>query len=70
MSYSTHKIVQATTASAMSAEQWRRAWELAAPVVVAAGRFIEVEKEGIRELTEDAHFQLLRALTDYVTASA
>jgi hypothetical protein len=66
--YSTLRIVEATTASAMSAEEWKRAWELAAPVVVAAGRYVTAEREGNVALTEDSHFQLLRALTDYRAA--
>ena len=55
----------ATTASALTADEWKRAWALAAPVVVAASRFVEAEADGSPALIEDAHFQLLRALTDY-----
>ena len=44
---------------------WRRAWELAAPVVVAARRYALAEAEGHMGLIHDAHLQLLRALTDY-----
>jgi hypothetical protein len=68
--YSTAKIVHATTASALTVEQWERVWELAAPVIVAAGRFLDVEQEANPKLTEDAHFQLLRAVTDYRRAAA
>lgn len=50
----------------VSAEvDYRAAWEAAALVVVAAGRFIEAEREGNRDLIEDAHFGLLRALAEY-----
>lgn len=35
------------------------------PVVVAALRYVDVEAEGIRELTADAHTQLLRAVTQW-----
>jgi hypothetical protein len=66
--YYTGKIVRATTASALSGEEWRRAWELAAPVVVAAGRFLEAEKDGTPAVIEDAHFQLLAAVTQYVVS--
>ncbi len=66
MSYSTAKIVQVTTADAMTADEWRHAWELAAPVVVAAGRFLDAEEEGDPLLLKDAHFQLLAALTEYI----
>lgn len=44
---------------------YRAAWEAAAKVVVAAGRFIEAEREGNAALIEDAHFGLLAALADY-----
>ena len=46
---------------------YKAAWEAAAKVVVAAGRFIEAEQEGNAALIEDAHFGLLKALTDYRT---
>lgn len=62
--------VQATTASDLTAEQWRQAWMLAAPVVVAANRFVEAEKDGTPALIDDAHFQLLGALTDYKARAA
>lgn len=63
------QIVQATTASAMTADEWKNAWMLAAPVVVAAGRYLDAEAEGNAALIEDAHFQLLRAMTDYKAAA-
>jgi hypothetical protein len=66
LSYSTAKIVRVTTADAMSAEQWKRAWELAAPVVVAAGRYLDAQADGTAALIEDAHLQLLGAVTQYV----
>ena len=44
---------------------WKAAWEAAAAVVVAAGRFVLAEREGNRDLIEDAHFGLLKALADY-----
>jgi hypothetical protein len=68
--YSTLKIVRSTTASALTVEQWQRVWELAAPVIVAAGRFLDVEQEGNPKLTLDAHFQLLKAVTSYRHAGA
>jgi hypothetical protein len=63
--YSTAQIVRSTTASAMTVEQWERVWALAAPVIVAAGRFLDVEQEANPKLTLDAHFQLLKAVTEY-----
>lgn len=57
------EIVTQTTAS--GDVDWRRAWELAVPVVVAAKRFTLAEAEGNEALIEDAHLQLLRALTNY-----
>jgi hypothetical protein len=69
MSVNVFRHVQATTASDLDAEGWKRAWMLAAPVVVAANRFIEAETEGNKALIEHAHFQLLRALTDYKAAA-
>lgn len=66
---SVYRHVQATTASDLTAEQWRAAWMLAAPVVVAANRYVEAENDGTPGLIEDAHFQLLRALTDYKAAA-
>jgi hypothetical protein len=66
MSYYTGKIVRATTASGLSADEWRQAWLSAAPVIVAAGRFLEAEKDGTPAVVEDAHFQLLAAVTQYV----
>lgn len=65
MSYSAAKIVRVTTANAMTAEDWRGAWELAAPVVVATGRFLDALVNGDPELVQDAHFQLLGAMTQY-----
>lgn len=50
-------------------EQFDAELDLATPVVVAANRFIEAEKDGTPGLIEDAHFQLLRALTDYKATS-
>jgi hypothetical protein len=44
---------------------WKAAWEAAAKVVVAVGRFLEAEKEGNSALIEDAHFGLLRTMADY-----
>ena len=44
---------------------YRAAWEASVKVVVAAGRFIEAEREGNAALIEDAHFGLLKALADY-----
>ena len=44
---------------------YKVAWEAAAKVVVAAGRFVEAEREGNAALIEDAHFGLLAALADY-----
>ena len=44
---------------------WKAAWEAAVKVVVAAGRFVDAEKDGNRDLIEDAHFGLLQALADY-----
>ena len=44
---------------------WERAWKMAAPVIVAAGRFLDAEASGIGGLIEDAHFQLLGAVTQY-----
>lgn len=69
MSYSTAKIVRVTTADGMTAEDWKRAWELAAPVMVAAGRFLDAEADGTPALIEDAHMQLLGAMTQYVYES-
>jgi hypothetical protein len=63
--YSTYIQVVRTTASAMTVEQWEQAWKLAAPVVVAAGRFLDAQADGTPALIEDAHLQLLRAVTDY-----
>jgi hypothetical protein len=60
--------VQATTASDLTADQWRAVWMLAAPVVVAANRFVEAEKDGTSALIEAAHFQLLLALLEYKAA--
>lgn len=58
--------VEPTPSDTASADlDWHRAWELAAPVVVAARRFTLAEAEGNDALIEDSHFQLLRALTDY-----
>jgi hypothetical protein len=61
--------VASTTAPAMTAEQWRTAWMLSEPVVRAARRFLAAEREGNYALVEDAHFQLLRAMTDYDEAA-
>jgi hypothetical protein len=66
MSYYTGKIVRATTASALSGEEWRQAWLLAAPVVVAAGRYLEAEKDGTPAVVKDAYSRLLAAVTQYV----
>ena len=44
---------------------YRAAWEASVKVVVAAGRFVEAEREGDSALIEDAHFGLLKALADY-----
>ena len=63
MSYSCFKIVASTAASADI--DWEAAWKAAAPVVVAAGRLLDAEAEGNKDLIEDAHFQLLRAVCDY-----
>jgi hypothetical protein len=63
--YSTFNIVRNTTASALTVEDWERVWALAGPVIVAAGRFLDVEQEGNPKLTLDAHFQLLKAVTNY-----
>lgn len=57
------RICPGTTASADV--DYRAAWEAAAKVVVAVGRFVEAERDGTPALIEDAHFGLLKALTDY-----
>ena len=44
---------------------YKAAWEAAAKVVVAVGRFVEAERGGNAALIEDAHFGLLKALADY-----
>lgn len=53
------------TTTAYDDTNWRLAWQLAAPVVVAARRLTLAEAEGNEALIEDAHSQLLRSLTDY-----
>lgn len=56
------------TASGLTADQWRQAWSLAAPVVVAARRYRNAVAEGNAALKEDAWFQLMRAIADHDVA--